>query len=117
MNSIVLAVYPSVPEALPALERALGGPGGPEGVTAVRRDGSALVVTWDPSRSSVRLVIAVIDTELHRYHATRRTELRGGLSIEQLCQIAAQELMTPEIAPDRVLDVLLAQAGFGEVRC
>jgi hypothetical protein len=112
-----MAVYPSAPEALPALERALAGPGRPDGVTDVRRDDAAVVVTWDPSRSAVRLVMAVIDAELRRYNATRRTEVRGELSLEQLTQIAAQELMTPEIAPDRVLEALLAQAGFGEISC
>ncbi len=118
MNPIVLAVYPSAPEALPSLERALTGKGKPEGITSVQRGGDgALIVAWDPSRTSVRLVMGVIDAELHRYNATRRTELRSEPSLDQLAQIAAQELMTPEIAPDRVLEALLAEAGFGHVTC
>jgi hypothetical protein len=111
-GAIVLAVYPSAAEALPALERALGGPGKPDGVLEVRPCDGGLVVTWDPSRSAVRLVIGVIDAELRRYNATRRTELLEPLPLERLTQIAAQELHAPEIAPDRVLEALLAQAGL-----
>lgn len=115
MNRIVLAVYPSAPEALPALERALSGAGRPSGVTSVRRDGAGLVVEWDSSRSAVRLVLGVIDAELRRYNSSRRTELRCDLSLDELCRIAAEELKAAEIAPDRVLEALLAEAGFAGV--
>ncbi len=111
-ETIVLAVYPSAAEALPALERALGGPGRPDGIVAVRRSDTSIVVEWDPSRSAVRLVINLIDAELRRYNATRRTELLQSLSVERLAQIAAQELQAPEIASDRILERLLAKAGL-----
>lgn len=109
---ITLAVYPSAPEALPALERALWGPGRPDGITAVRPCAGGIVVEWDSARSPVRLVMGVIDAELRRYNASRRSELLSPLSLEQITQIAAQELQAPEIGPDRVLEVLLARAGL-----
>ncbi len=109
---IVLAVFPSVRQALPALERALAGPGAPAGVLSVRRSDDSLVVEWDPARSAVRLVMGVIDAELRRYNASRRTELLSVLSEERLAEIAAAELQAPEIAPNRILERLLAQAGL-----
>lgn len=112
IEPIVLAVFPSVPQALPALERALGGPGAPDGIVELRRSESSIVVSWDPSRSAVRLVMAAIDAELRRYNASRRTELLVPLSEERLAQIAAQELGAPEIAPDRILETLLERAGL-----
>lgn len=111
MEPIVLAVFPSVPQALPALERALAGPGAPDGIVELRRSDESIVVSWDPSRSAVRLVMAAIDAELRRYNASRRTELLIPLSEERLAQIAAQELGAPEIAPDRILERLLERAG------
>lgn len=112
MEPIVLAVFPSAPQALPALERALVGPGGPDGVLGVRRSDSSIVVEWDPARSAVRLVMAVIDAELRRFGASRRTELLAPLSEALLARIAAAELQTPEIAPDRILETLLEKAGL-----
>ncbi len=109
---IVVAVFPSLPQALPALERALSGPGAPDGVLSVRRSGDSIVVEWDPTRSAVRLVMGVIDAELRRYNASRRTELLTPLSEERLAEIAAAELQAPEIGPDRILERLLAQAGL-----
>lgn len=115
-SPIVIAVYPSAPEALPALERALAGEGRPVGVTDVRRGSdNSLVIEWDSARTRVRLLMAVIDSELRRYNATRRTQLLSELSVEQMTRIAAQELQAPEIAPNTVLEALLAEAGFGEV--
>ncbi len=111
IEPIVLAVFPSAPQALPALERALGGPGGPDGIVSVRRSDDSIVVEWDPSRSAVRLVMAAIDAELRRYNASRRTELLAPLSEERLAEIAAAELEAPQIAPDRILERLLERAG------
>jgi hypothetical protein len=110
MEPIVLAVFPSVTQALPALERALAGPGKPDGVLSVRRSGESIVVEWDPSRTAVRLIVDLIDAELRRFAASRRTELLVPLSEERLAQIAAAELAAPEIAPDRILEHLLEEA-------
>ncbi|MGH7736952.1 MAG: hypothetical protein ACREMP_03640 [Candidatus Tyrphobacter sp.] len=101
-----------MPQSLAALEHALHGPGAPDGVIGVLRDDDRIVVTWDPSRSSVRLVMATIDAELARYRASRRTELLTPLSDEHLARIAASELQAPQIEPDRVLERLLEQAGL-----
>jgi hypothetical protein len=83
----------------------------------VRRHDGGVIVEWDPERTAVRLVMGIIDAELCRYNATRRTELLSSPTTEQLALIAAQELRTQDIAPDRVLEVLLARAGFGDVAC
>lgn len=112
MEPIVLAVFPSVAQALPALERALSGPGKPDGVLSVRRSDESIVVEWDPSRTAVRLVIDLIDAELRRFAASRRTELLSPLSEERLAEIAATELGAPEVVPGRILERLLAEAGL-----
>lgn len=112
MEHIVLAVFPSAAQALPALERALGGSGRPDGVVSVRRSEESIVVEWDPARTGVRVVMNVIDAELRRFHASRRTELLVPLSEESLAKIAAAELQAPEIAPDRILERLLEEAGL-----
>jgi hypothetical protein len=58
--------------------------------------------------------MAVIDSELRRYNATRRTQLLSELSLEQMTRIAAEELQAPQVAPETVLEALLAKAGLGE---
>lgn len=112
IEPIVLAVFPSVPQALPALERALAGPGAPDGVLSVRRSEDSIVVEWDPERSAVRLVMGVIDAELLRYGSGRRAELLAPLSEQRLAAIAAAELHGPDITADRILESLLAKAGL-----
>jgi len=109
---IALAVFPSRVEALPGLLHALGGPGRPAGVSDAHLcDGGGIIVEWDPAQTAVRLVIGLIDIELRRYGATRRIELLRPLPLDQLTEIASQELHA-KIGPDQVLEALLGQAGF-----
>lgn len=113
MEPVAVKVYPSAPEALATLERALSGRGRPDGVISVAREADGgLRVEWNPVRTSVRVVMGVIDAELRRHNATRRTELCGDLTLEQLSALAAQELQAPDIEPERVLEALLARAGY-----
>ena len=77
---IALAVSPTLPEALPALEEALAGTGRPAGVVfADVRDG-ALCVAWDLAQTDAGVVMTAI---------------------------VAEGLNAPEIAPDRVLEALI----------
>ncbi|HEY3676649.1 MAG TPA: hypothetical protein VGK84_11725 [Candidatus Tumulicola sp.] len=110
--TIALAVSPSVPEALPVLAGVLGGPGRPAGVVACERSGDALLVEWDLDRTSSALMLDLIDTELDRFHSGRVTELLTPLSDAWMSRVAAEGLQCPEIAPDRILETLVARAGF-----
>jgi hypothetical protein len=58
------------------------------------------------------LVFDLIDTELDRFHSGRRTELLTPLTETWLAKIAADGLQCPEIAPDRILETLVAKAGL-----
>jgi hypothetical protein len=107
---IALAVVPSVAEALPPLAQALGGKGRPQGVVSCERAGDALVVEWDPQRTPVTTVNALIDVELRRYGASRVNRLLSPLPLGYWTTIAGQGLAAPEIEPERVLEFLLARA-------
>lgn len=104
---IALAVLPNVPEALPHLQDALGGPGRPDGVTACDVEDSALIVEWNLDRTGTAVVLGLIDVELRRFGAGRVTELLSPLPLAWWTRIAAEGLRAPQIAPDRVLDALL----------
>ncbi len=104
---IALAVSPTLPEALPALEEALAGTGRPAGVVfADVRDG-ALCVAWDLAQTDAGVVMAAVDAELRRFAAARTVELLSPLPLAAMTAIVAEGLNAPEIAPDRVLEALI----------
>jgi hypothetical protein len=70
------------------------------------------VVEWDPERSAPSVVLGLIDVELRRFNAGRTTEVLSPLSSETIARIARTQLQAPQVATDRILDVLLEQAGF-----
>ncbi len=107
---IALAVFPGRPEALSPLRDALGGAGRPAGVVGCEPLGDGVLVEWNPERSSPELVLDLIDVELARFGAGRRTELLAPLTLARWTQIAASGLRAPEIAPDRVLEALIEAA-------
>jgi hypothetical protein len=109
---IALAVYPTVAEALPSLIEVLDGPGRPSGVIGCSASGAAAVLEWDLDRTPATLVLELIDTELDRFHSGRRTELLTPLTETWLAKIAADGLQCSEIAPDRILETLVAKAGL-----
>ncbi|HEY1882630.1 MAG TPA: hypothetical protein VGG51_06270 [Candidatus Cybelea sp.] len=104
---IALAVFPTVPEALPHLLDALGGEGRPAGVLAVRPCNGGLIVEWDPGVSDVRVVSGVIDVELRRFASGRRSELLSPLPPPVLATITGDALQTPELSAERVLELLI----------
>ncbi len=108
---IAIAVYPSAPEALPAIADALGGPGAPDGVLSCDATGDALLVEWDPSRTPASIVYGLIDVELARFHASRLVELLVPLSDALLAQIAAEGLRAPDLGADRILEWQLERSG------
>ncbi|MHB8147022.1 MAG: hypothetical protein ACYDGM_07175 [Vulcanimicrobiaceae bacterium] len=108
---IAVAVYPSVPEALPAIADALGGPGAPSGVCGLEVTAGGIVVEWDPSRTAASTIYGLIDIELTRFAASRVTELLTPLGDELLAQIAAHGLRAPELQSDRILERALERSG------
>ncbi|HTX60178.1 MAG TPA: hypothetical protein VMH02_10960 [Verrucomicrobiae bacterium] len=108
---IALAVFPSVAEALPALLEALAGEGRPAGVLACEPCEGGVVVEWDPAVTPAHLVLALIDVELARFASGRTVELLTPLSVGLAAAVAAGGLATPEVAPERVLELLIERAG------
>ena len=110
---IALAVFPSAPEALRGIADALGGPGRPAGIVAVGECDGGLIVEWDLDRTPVEVVLGLVDVELRRFVAGRRTELLSPLPLAWWTRIASDGLAAPQIAPDRVLEALLERSGVG----
>lgn len=106
---IALAIRPNVPEALPALLEALGGPGRPDGVRSCEEIAGALIVEWNLDRTAADVVLALIDIELARFGAARTSELLTPLPLAWWTAIASAGLQAPEIAPDRVLEALIEE--------
>lgn len=106
---IALAVCPSVAEALPRVEEALGGPGRPAGIRSCERVGNAIVAEWDLNVTSARTVLNLCDIELARFHSGRVNTLLTPLSDASWAKIASEGLNAPEIAPNRVLEVLIQE--------
>ena len=106
---IALAVCPSVPEALPKLQEALGGRGRPSGVSSCETIGTSVVVEWNLDETPARVVLELIDVELARYQSARKNQLLSPLPLAWWTQIAADGLSAPEIAPNRVLEALIEE--------
>lgn len=104
---IALAIEPSCADALPLLERALGGPGAPAGVCECTRVAGELLVEFRPDVTPPGLVLRIIDVELARLACARRIRLLTPLPVDLLAAVAAQGLQAPEIAADRILESLL----------
>jgi len=102
---IALAVFPAVPEALPALRDALDGPGRPAGILACRPCEGGAIVEWDPEITGAELVLNLIDVELRRFASGRRSELLAPLPPALAASIAARGLQTPQITPERILEL------------
>ena len=106
---IALAVNPSTPEALPLLVEAFAGAGRPSGVLGCERRDGGVVITWDLKLTKASTILALVDAELARFHASRVCEVVSPLSIEAVALIAAEGLGAAEIVADRILDVRLDQ--------
>jgi hypothetical protein len=107
---IALAVRPNPAEALPALLHAFGGEGRPRGVVACERVGSELCIEWLPQITSAALVRALLRSEVARFGGSYVARSLAPLPVEVVTSIAAEGLLAPEIAPDRVLDLLVSHA-------
>jgi hypothetical protein len=104
---IAWAVFPTVPEALPYLYEALGGVGRPRGVLACRLCPQGAIVEWDPDSGGIEIIMKVVNVELRRFHSGRRAELLSPLTQVLSAKIAASGLKAPEIAADRILELLI----------
>jgi len=106
---IALEIEPEAEDALPFLEHALGGPGGPAGVSRAEVVRHSLMLDFRPARTPWPIIKTLIDAELSRFGSTtRRTTLRSSLSPEMEIRLAAAGLQCKDIAPDRVLENLIA---------
>jgi hypothetical protein len=109
---IALAIEPSSPDALHAYREALGGAGRPAGVIGCDVIGTAIAIELLPSITPFAAVAAILDVESRRFSASRKTTLLAPLSMDVLAAIAAAGLQAPEIAPNRILEALLAHANI-----
>jgi hypothetical protein len=104
---IAWAVFPTVPEALPRLYDALGGPGRPAGVLACRPCPQGAIIEWDPDSGGIEIIMKLVDVELRRFGSGRRAELLSPLTPGLSAKIAASGMSAPEIAEDRILELLI----------
>ena len=104
---IAWAVFPTVPEALPSLYAALGGPGRPVGVLACRPCPQGAIIEWDPDSGGIEIIMRLVDVELRRFCSGRRAELLSPLTPRLSAKIAASGMSAPEIAADRILELLI----------
>jgi hypothetical protein len=104
---IALAVFPEVREALPSLLDALGGTGRPAAILTCEPCSGGLAIEWDPQRAAAAVILGLVDVELRRFNSGRTAELLSPLPPESLARIAADGLEAPQIAPERVLEMLL----------
>lgn len=107
---IALAVFPTVPEALPPLLEAMGGPGRPAGVLACRPFPGGAVVEWDPDLTQAAVVLGIVDVELRRFGGARVAELLSPLPPPIVAKLAASGLRAPEIEPKRILELRIDRA-------
>jgi hypothetical protein len=107
---IALAIFPSTTEALQPIRNALLGSGHPGGVLTCDPIADGLVVEWNLDRTSLGVVLGLIDIELNRFRAERVNALLSPLPLSWWTRIAAEGLRTPEIAPERVLEELLEES-------
>jgi len=104
---IAWAVFPTVPEALPNLYAALGGLGRPVGVLACRPCPQGAIIEWDPDSGGIEIIVKLVDVELRRFCSGRRGELLSPLTPRLSAKIAASGMSAPEIAVDRILELLI----------
>lgn len=104
---IAWAVFPAVPQALPPLLEALGGAGRPAGLLACYPCDDGAILEWDPQVCGIDLVAKVVDVELARFASGRTAELLSPLPAGVVAKVASAGMQTPQIAADRVLELLL----------
>jgi hypothetical protein len=104
---IALAIEPQSADALPSLFKALGGEGAPAGIVGCERREDVVILEFTPSVTPWRLVRSLIDVELQRFASARKTTLLSPLTLQMQTQIVADGLDCAQIAPDRVLEVLI----------
>jgi len=93
---------------LSAVEAALVGPGGPDGVGLLGHEVGALIVELQPERTPLALVVALVDAACGE--GTRRMEPLLPLSDEVLAAYAAAVLGDPALGADRLIEPHLARA-------
>ena len=104
---IALAVFPTVPEALPVVVEALSGPGRPASVLACHPVPGGVVVEWDPQGAPIEVLLGIIDVELRRFNSARTAELLAPLPPDVVAAVAARGLQTPQITTRRILELIV----------
>jgi hypothetical protein len=108
---IALAIFPSVPEALPGILDALGGPGRPAGVLTCESAEGGAIIEWDLDVTAYDVVLNLVDIEIDRFRARRVNVLLSPLPLEWWARIAAAGLHSPDITAQRVLEEQLEVHG------
>lgn len=107
---IALALFPAIPEALPPLLEALGGPGRPAGILTCRPCPGGVIVEWDPDLTQAAVVLGVVDVELRRFGSSRIAEVLAPLPPSVVALLAASGLRAPQIEPARILELRINRA-------
>jgi hypothetical protein len=103
---LVLRVVPEASRLLERLCAACSGPGRPAGIAEAYRDGNGVVVEFDPRRSSLALVVALIDAELAAAPG-RAIETLVPLDDVSLTAYAGAVLGLPALSPAHLIETYL----------
>ncbi len=103
---VVLHVTPRFADRVACIAEALGGPGRPDGVRDMRHDGEVLVVEVDARRTSLAVVLALVDLEAGGA-ALRRVEPLVALDDATLAALAGAALREPDLDATRLIETYL----------
>jgi hypothetical protein len=100
----VLDIEPAARAACARIAAVLGGPGGPAGVREALVCGNSVLVEFDERRTSLALVVDLIDLELAHEGPGRSIVPLLGLRDDTLAAFSAAVLATPEIDSSRLVE-------------
>ncbi|GAC1523757.1 MAG: hypothetical protein NVS2B8_06600 [Vulcanimicrobiaceae bacterium] len=103
---VVFRIRPRFTDRVGPLADALGGPGAPTGVRAVRRDARDVEVVFDARVTSPVVVLGLVDVEC-RGQALRQIEPLVALADATLAAIAGAALGEPDLDASRLIETHL----------
>jgi hypothetical protein len=77
------------------------------GVLACRPCPQGAIIEWDPDSGGIEIILRLVDVELRRFCSGRRAELLSPLTPRLSAKVAASGMSAPEIAVDRILELLI----------
>jgi hypothetical protein len=103
---VALRIVPDASRALDALVDAFTGDGRPAGLIDARRDGDALVIELDTTRTPLDLVVAAVDIEI-MHVSGRRIQPLLPFDDATLTAFAGALLGEPDLEPARLIETHL----------